>query len=113
MSKRITTRWYIGAWVAYILAAIAFFMMSRSAQGDGSLPPGMWLAYLVLMISAVVMLVIWIGALIRLGQQRAWGWLIGVLVLHLIGLGIIGMVAYAISGPEDADAVVIRPSTPV
>jgi hypothetical protein len=72
-----------------------------------------WLAYLVLMISAVVMLVMWIGALIRLGQQHAWGWFVAVLVLHLIGLGIIGMVAYAVSGPGDTDAVVIRPSTPV
>jgi hypothetical protein len=113
MSKRITTRWYIGAWIVYIIAAIAFFMMSRSAQGSSALPPGVWLAYLVLMIAAVVMLVMWIGALIRVGQQRAWGWFVGVLVLHLIGLGIIGMVAYAISGPEDTDAVVIRPSTPV
>ena len=113
MSKRITTRWYIGAWIVYIAAAIAFFMMSRSGYGDGSLPPGVWLAYLALTISAVVMLVVWIGALIRLGQQQAWGWFAGVLVLHLIGAGIIGMVAYAISGPEDTDAVVIRPSTPV
>jgi hypothetical protein len=113
MSKRTTTRWYIGAWVVYVLAAIAFFTTSRSAQGSGALPPGIWLAYLVLTISAVVMLVTWIGALIRLGQQRAWGWFVGVLVLHLVGLGIIGMVAYAISGPEDTDAVVIRPSTPV
>jgi hypothetical protein len=113
MSKRITTRWYIGAWIVYVIAAIAFFTISRSAQGSGAMPPGVWLAYLVLMISAVVMLVVWIGALIRLGQQHAWGWFVGVLVTHLIGLGIIGMVAYAISGPEDTDAVVIRPSTPV
>ena len=88
-------------------------MMSRAAQGSGALPPGVWPAYLALMSSAVVMLMMWLGALIRLGQQRAWGWFIGVLVLHLIGLGIIGMVACAISGPEDTDAVVIWPSTPV
>src|SRR5205807_4091499 len=69
-------------------------IFSRSAQGSGALPPGVWLAYLLLMISAVVMLVMWIGALIRLGQQHAWGWFVGVLVSHLVGLGIIGMVAY-------------------
>ena len=113
MSKRITTRWYIGAWMVYVVAAIAFFMIARAAQGSGSPPPGVWLAYLVLTISAVVMLVMWLGALIRLAQQHAWGWFVGVLVLHLVGLGIIGMVANAISGPEDPDAVVIRPSTPV
>jgi hypothetical protein len=113
MSKRTTTRWYIVAWVVYVIAVIAFFMTSRSALGSDSPPPGVWLAYLVLTISAVVMLVMWIGALIRLGQQHAWGWFVGVLVLHLIGLGIIAMAAYAISGPEDTDEVVIRPATPV
>jgi hypothetical protein len=34
-------------------------------------------------------------------------------VLHLLGLGIVGMVAYAVTGPEDEDLVVTRPSTPI
>ena len=113
MSKQITTRWYIGAWIVYILAVIAFFVMARSNQGSSVPPPGAMLAYLVIIASAIVMLVMWIGALIRLGQQHAWGWFVGVLVLHLIGLGIIGMVAYAVAGPPDDDMVVTRPSTPV
>jgi len=71
------------------------------------------IAYLVLIATGIVMLVMWIGALIRLGQQHAWGWFVGVLVLHLIGLGIIGMVAYAVAGPPDTDRVVTRPTTPV
>ena len=82
MSKRITTRWYIGAWVLAVLVACG-----------------------------IVMFVMWIGALVRLAQQHAWGWFIGVLVLQLIFLGIVGMAAYAIAGPEDTAEVVIRPTT--
>jgi hypothetical protein len=113
MSKRITTRWYIGAWIVYILAVIAFFMMARGNQGSSAPPPGALLTYLVIIAAGILTLVMWIGALIRLGQQRAWGWFVGVLVSHLIGLGIVGMVAYAVAGPEDTDMVVTRPSTPV
>jgi len=113
MSKRITTRWYISAWVVYILSVIAFFVMARANQGASTPPPGAMIAYLVLIATGIVMLVMWIGALIRLGQQHAWGWFVGVLVLHLIGLGIIGMVAYAVAGPPDTDMVVMRPTTPV
>ena len=113
MSKRITTRGYIGAWVVYILALIAFFVMARSNQGASTPPPGAMAAYLVLLATGIVMLVMWIGALIRLAQERAWDWFVGVLVLHLVGLGIIGMVAYAVAGPPDTDMVVIRPTTPV
>jgi len=113
MSKRITTRWYIAAWVVYIVAVIGFLMMARANQGSSTPPPGALISYLVIMATGVVMLVMWVGALISLGQQRAWGWFAGVLVLHLIGLGIIGMVAYAISGPPDTEMVVTRPTTPV
>jgi len=63
--------------------------------------------------AGIAMLVMWIGALVKLGLQRAWGWFIGVLVLHLVGLGIVGMGAYAVAGPQDEDLVVIRPATPV
>jgi len=110
MSKRITTRWYIGAWVVWVIAFIATIAMSRGQQG--SPPPGVIVASIVAGIAGLVMLVMWIGALVRLGQQHSWGWFVGVLVLHLIGLGIIGMVAYAISGPPDeGSAVVMRPTT--
>ena len=59
--------------------------------------------------AAVVMLVFWIGALIRLGQVHAWGWFVALLVSHLVGLGIIAMLAYALSGPDDSTIVVTRP----
>jgi hypothetical protein len=113
MSKRMTTRWYIGSWIVYILALVAFFMVGRTGQGTTSAPPGVVLAYVVMVVTGIVMLVAWIGALVKLGQQQAWGWFAAVLVLHLVGLGIVGMVAYAITGPEDDVFVAIRPSTPV
>src|ERR1700686_1357670 len=113
MSKRTTTRCYITAWVVYILAVVAFFVMARANQGSNTPPPGGLITYLLIIATGIVMLVMWIGALIRLGQQQAWGWFVGVLVLHLIGLGIVGMGAYAVAGPPDTDVVVTRPSTPV
>jgi hypothetical protein len=114
MSKRISTRWYIGAWAIYMIALIALVMSSRSAGAQGSSPsPALVFGYLVLGIAGILMLVMWIGALVKLGMQRAWGWFVGLLVLHLLGLGIVGMVAYAVTGPEDEDLVVTRPSTPI
>ena len=110
MSKRITTRWYIGAWLVTVLAGIAMGLMARGAPA-GSPPPGVTVLSLVLIACGIVMLVMWIGALIKLAQQQAWGWFVGVLVLQLIFLGIIGMVAYAIAGPGDTEEVVIRPTT--
>ena len=110
MSKRITTRWYIGAWMVTVLAGIAMGLMARGATA-GSPPPGVTVLSLVLIACGIVMFVMWIGALIKLAQQQAWGWFVGVLVLQLIFLGIIGMVAYAIAGPDDTEEVVIRPTT--
>ena len=109
MSKRVTTRWYIGAWVVAVLVGIATGLMARGAPA-GSPPPGVTVASLVLVACGIVMFVMWIGALVKLAQQHAWGWFIGVLVLQLIFLGIVGMAAYAIAGPEDTGEVVIRPT---
>lgn len=111
MSKRITTRWYIGAWVAWLIAVIASIVMLRGAQGTGSTPLGVGVAYFVIAAAGIVMLMMWIGALVKLGMQRAWGWFVAVLVLQLIGLGIIGMIAYAAAGPGDMEAAVMRPTT--
>jgi hypothetical protein len=109
VNKRTTTRAYIGSWVIYVISAIALIVSLRSNQGAAFVPPIAIVLYLVLLASAVVMLVFWIGALIRLGQLHSWGWFTAVLVLHLIGLGIIGMTAYAIAGPDDSMAMTTRP----
>jgi hypothetical protein len=41
--------------------------------------------------------------------MHAWAWFTAVLVLHLIGLGIVGMIAYAIAGPDDSTFAVTIP----
>ena len=111
MSKQTTTHGYIVAWVIYVIAWVALIMtMHNSAsQGAGSPPPMALVFYLVLLACAITMLVFWLGALIRLGQMRAWGWFVAVLVLHLVGLGIAGMLAYRLAGPDESMAVVMRP----
>jgi len=114
VSKGVTTRWYIGAWVVAAISAIVFFMTahtqisSTGASAIGTSPISV-VAWLVVGICGIVMVVMWIGALVRLGQLHSWGWFVFVLVLQLIGLGIIPMIAYAVAGPEDAPAFT-RPS---
>ncbi len=83
-------------------------MHNSASQGASSPSPIAFAFHLVLLACAIAMLVYWIGALARLGQIRAWGWFIAVLVLHVVGLGIAGMLAYAIAGPEDPMIVVMR-----
>lgn len=108
MSKRITTRWYIGAWVVWL---IGFISLAVAMHASGSSPsPGAVIAYGAMAVAGIVMLVMWIGALVKLGMQHAWGWFVALLVLHLVALGIIGMVAYAIWGPADEGVVATRPT---
>jgi hypothetical protein len=109
VSKRTTTRWYIGAWAVYVVVLVAMIATTHST-GQVSPPT---IGYIILAVAGTIMLVAWIGALIKLGMQSSWGWFVAVLLLHLFGLGIVGMVAYAVAGPEDEDLVVIRPRTPV
>jgi hypothetical protein len=52
---------------------------------------------------AVAMFVCWLAALVRLWRQHDWGWFVTVLLFHLVGLGIAGMIAYAAAGPVDID----------
>jgi hypothetical protein len=85
----------------------------RASRSQGGLNPMKPNAVKSLMRTAIDMLVMWIGALVTLGMQQAWGRFVAVLVMHLLGLGIVGMSAYAISGPEDPKMVVIRPLTPI
>jgi hypothetical protein len=110
MSKRITTRWYIGAWVVWLVAFILALVLRNGASSSGP-SAGLFLLGLVMVIAGVITLVMWIGALVKLGTQHAWGWFAAVLILHIIGLGIVGMVAYAVAGPEDVGDVAIRPTT--
>jgi hypothetical protein len=114
VSRGVTTRWYIGAWVVGAISLIVFYMTANTQTGGtgvstiGTSPVSV-IAWLVAGGCSVVMLITWIGALVRLGQLGSWGWFVAMLVLQLIGLGIIPMIAYAIAGPDDAGAVT-RPS---
>jgi hypothetical protein len=109
MSKRITTRWYVAAWVVWLIAFVAMVAMFRGNSGASAPSGGVLLGYLILAAAGLVMLVMWIGALINLAKQHSWSWFVAVLVLHVFFLGIVGMVAYAIAGPEDTE-IVIRPT---
>ena len=109
MSKRTTTRWYIGAWVVWCLAFLSLIAMSRASGPSSMPPPGSFVAYVLMFLAMVVTFVAWLAALLKLGHLRAWLWFVAVLVLHLVGLGIIGMVAYALAGPEGREQIVYRP----
>ena len=111
MSKRITTRWYIGAW---LVAFVVSFVAGMASRASGATSPSATLSGvvgLVVVICSVVMLVMLIAALIKLAQLHAWGWFAGVLISHLLFLGIIGMLVYALAGPDDRTDVVMRPTT--
>lgn len=116
MSKRVTTTGYVIAWVVAAVAGVVFLRTAHvvttatSAAAMGTSPVSA-IAWLVAVIASLVMLVLWIGALVALGQQHDWGWFAAVLVLQLVGLGIAGMAAYAIAGPADRPMPsVTRPS---
>src|SRR5258706_9498590 len=113
MSRRITTRWFIGAWIVAVLVGIVTAVAARNSQG--SLPLlALVVADLVVVVAVVVMFVVWIGALIKLAQQRSWGWFVFILLVFCFSLGtlaIVPMVAYAIAGPDDPGEGVMRPTT--
>ncbi|OLD49591.1 MAG: hypothetical protein AUI42_07260 [Actinobacteria bacterium 13_1_40CM_2_65_8] len=74
MSKQLTTRWYISAWIVSAIAWLALLATTHNHQ-DGTSPA----FYLVLGAGAILMLVFWIGALFRLAQLNSWGWFVAVL----------------------------------
>ena len=109
MSKQVTTSWYVGAWVVAALAVGAMIAMARAGQVSDSPPTGLMLAYMLLLGCTLVMLLTFLGAVLRLAALHAWGWFTAVLLLQLCGLGILGMLAYAVAGPSEADEIITRP----
>jgi len=106
ISKETSTRFYIAAWVVWIIAVIAFAIARQHvASSNPFLPtdPNLGGLATIVEILAVVMAILWIGALVRLARQHDWGWFLAVLLLQLVGLGIVGMGAYAVAGPVDID----------
>lgn len=114
MSKNVTTRWYVGAWVVVLVCALVVLLTghvqtARAGATVFSTSPVASVAWAIAGVSSLVMVVMWVGALVRVAQLRRWGWFVAVLVLQLLWLGIVAMVAYAMSGPEDPETVT-RPS---
>ena len=106
MSKRTITRWYIGAWITWVASLCALAVMThRSADSVG-----MDFVLVVMVLSGLTTLYMWVWALIKLARRHATFSFVVILVLQLVGLGIVGMMAYALSGPEDKLGYVTRPS---
>jgi peptidoglycan biosynthesis protein MviN/MurJ (putative lipid II flippase) len=87
----------MAAWSVWVIALLAYYVVREYAD-----TPNVGLIVIIEVLVAA-MVVCWIGALTRLWRQRARGWFAGVLILHLVGLGVIGMAAYAVAGPLDDD----------
>ena len=106
MSKRTITRWYIGAWIAWVASLFALVVMTHRAP-DGV---GMTFVLVVMLFSGLTTLYMWVQALVKLARRHATFSFVVILVFQLVGLGIIGMTAYALSGPEEKLEYVTRPS---
>jgi hypothetical protein len=83
--------------VVWAIALMALFVVR---QYSGTTNEGL---VVIIGLLAAAMVMCWVGALDRLARQHDWGWFAGVLVLHLVGLGIVGMAAYMLAGPTDVD----------
>jgi hypothetical protein len=108
--KRVTTRWYIGAWIVWCVAFLALLAIGHFSPPSSTPPPGTFFLYFVMFMAAIVTFAMWALTLLKLGTQQHWAWFVAVLVLHLVGVGIVGMVAYAFAGPPDHEEVVYRPT---
>jgi hypothetical protein len=102
MGKRTITRWYIGSWFVWVASVAALVVL---AQDNPSMP----FVYAALLGSTLVMFVTWVATLVKLARRQATFSFMVMLVLQLLGLGIVGMVLYAISGPEEDVDIAIRP----
>jgi hypothetical protein len=96
----------MAAWLVWVVAVVAFVVVRQHV--DLSSPfaltdPNLGGLAAIIEILTLVMALLWIGALLRLARQHDWGWSVAVLILQLVGLGIVGMAAYAIAGPIDVD----------
>ena len=72
---------------------MAFVVARRYASADplSLTDPNLTGLIVIIEVLAAAMVVCWIAALVRLWRQRAVGWFAAVLILHVVGLGIVGM----------------------
>jgi glucan phosphoethanolaminetransferase (alkaline phosphatase superfamily) len=107
VSKRTSTRWYIGSWIVWAVSLIAFAVAIRHVNPRSgfyaSNPSLAGISYIILLLT-LVMLWMWVAALVRLARLHQWKWFASLMLLELIGLGIVGMVAYSAAGPDNNKA---------
>ena len=105
-SRHTSTRFYLAAWLVWLIAILGVLIVGRETGVRGLLNiTDPYLGGLVAIIEflSIGMFVLWLGALTRLSRQQDWGWFTALLILQLVGLGAVGMAAYAIAGPVDID----------
>jgi energy-coupling factor transporter transmembrane protein EcfT len=112
MRKETVVRWYVAAWIVWCLAFLALLALGRMAPRSSTPPPGTFVLYFVMFVAAIVTFLMWVVALVKLGSRRLWAWFVTVLVLHLVGIGIVGIAAYGLAGPNDSggEEIVYRPT---
>lgn len=83
--------------------------------------PGPWFTPIVVLIAvglfaallgAIGQLVAWVLALVRTFELQLWAWFAVVLALGLLGLGLVGMIAYVIGAPDTPAGHAPRPPLP-
>ena len=109
MSKRTITRWYIGAWIVWIASVIALIVLARAEHPATQPTPGIAFIYGAMLGAAFLMFVMWVVALVKLARRHATFSFVVILVLQLLGIGIVGMVMYAMSTPDDVADYAVRP----
>ena len=102
MSKRSITRLFVGAIVAFaagvvlVLAAIPAAVASNWAVTVTLAVAGS----LAMLAGAVAGVVSWVGALFNTLQLEDKAWFVALLALGLLGVGVLAMLAYVVSGPD-------------
>ena len=119
MSKRNTTRLFVGAIVALAvglvlgIAAVWSALASDAIEVGGSDVvdvnggSGSWtalglfiVASLMVLVGTVAAVVSWIAALFSTWQFEEKTWFASLLGLGLLGFGVVAMIAYAVAGPD-------------
>ena len=108
MDKGTGTRWYIGAWVVWVVSIVALILLARREGASGP-APGTASMYVLILGSTIVMFAMWVVTLVKLARTHATFSFVVMLVLQVLGIGIVGMVLYAISGPEEVADFAVRP----
>jgi hypothetical protein len=128
ISKKTITRLFVGAVVAAVvglvlgLASLGTALASDAIDFGGKYVvdvnggAGAWtalglvaVASLLLLAGTVAAVLSWIGALLNTWQLEDKTWFAALLALGLLGVGVIAMIAYVVTGPDSTDQALARP----